>query len=165
MSITPPEILRQAKIFGGLPLNDRPDRADIADHMLRHGDVIVIATDGVWDNLSSQEVLHIVSKEMRALGAWQRTAETGYVVSDKIAGLVDPKLTSERTLQSVIAAAIVREAKSASMNSKRDGPFAKAVQREVPWERYQGGKIDDISVLAIISVDNTELPEQINTKL
>jgi protein phosphatase PTC7 len=165
MSITPPEILRQARIFGGLPLNDRPDRADIADHMLRHGDVTVIATDGVWDNLTSQDVLNIVSKDMRALGAWQRTAETGYIVSDKIAGLVDPKLTSERTLQSVIAAAIVREAKSASMNIKRDGPYAKAVQREVPWERYQGGKVDDISVLAIVSVDNTKLPGQISAKL
>lgn len=87
MSKTPPEIMTQAAIFGGLPLNDSPDQADITDEVLQQGDVVVFATDGVWDNLSAQDVLGIVSKVMRDMGAWDRTDEKGITVTDQIKDL------------------------------------------------------------------------------
>jgi protein phosphatase PTC7 len=160
ISITPPEILRQA----ALPLNDRPDRADLADHVLRHGDVLVLATDGVWDNLDAQEILRIVTKEMTSAGAWDRTQQ-GYVVIDNIVLLVEPKDGSERSLQNRIAATIVGEAKSASLDRKRDGPFAKAWKREAYLDPYHGGKADDICVLVVIPVDRTRVAQQNKVKL
>lgn len=165
MSITPPEILRQAIIFGGMPLHDGPERADLADHKLRHGDVLVLATDGVWDNLDAQEVLRIVTHEMSRAGAWERTVQRGYVVTNKIAEQVQSSSEPTRTLQNRIAAAIVGEAKNASMDSKRDGPFAKAWQREAPFDRYQGGKVDDITVLVIICVEQAMPKGQLKAKL
>jgi len=169
LSLTPPEILAQAKVFGGLPLNDNPDRADLADHMLRHGDVLVLATDGVWDNLHSQDILGIVSSLMRAFGAWRRTPDQGYIVSDTIGDLTNPsrapQLKLPGSLQWVLAAALVAEAKAASISQKRDGPFAKAMHKEYPYEPWHGGKVDDIAVLVVIPVDHTKIDQQLRAKL
>ncbi len=173
LSLTPPEILAQAMVFGGVPLNDKPDRADLADHMLRHGDVLILATDGVWDNLDSQHILSIVSHHMRTTGAWLRSQEEGYTISPVLSELVDLNLAPQKhnlrisetvdakqqlplatgTLQSVIAAAIVGEAKTASLNAKRDGPFAKEMQKQFPYDPWHGGKVDDISVLCVVAVE------------
>ncbi|MBA7493808.1 hypothetical protein ES702_04373 [subsurface metagenome] len=160
MSKTPPEIMTQAAIFGGLPLNDSPDRADLADNQLQDGDVVVFATDGVWDNLSAQDVLNIVSQVMRDRGAWEKTDDKGIVVKDQISTLVNsdqPPVDGKRqwSLQSVIASHIVGEAKIASQDRKRDGPFAKAVQREYPMERWHGGKVDDITALVLVAVEKS----------
>ena len=170
MSLTPPDILRQARIFGSMPLDDKPDRADLADHMLRHGDVLVLATDGVWDNLDSQDVLKIVSRIMRETGAWQLVPAKGYNISEKIGDLTHPERARELmqlqgSLQSVIAAEIVGEAKSAGLNQKRNGPFAKAVMKEYPYDPYQGGKPDDIAVLVVVPVDHSKLGNGIKAKL
>lgn len=163
LSKTPPEILTQAAIFGGLPLNDSPDRADVSDNQLQHGDIVVFATDGVWDNLSSQDILTIVSQQMRDTKAWERT-DKGLTVHDYLSSLVQTPPTAVQTngeskkwsLQSVIASHIVGEAKIASMDRKRDGPFAKAVQREYPMDRWHGGKVDDITALVLIAVENKQ---------
>lgn len=160
MSKTPPEIMTQAAIFGGLPLNDSPDRADLSDTQLQDGDVVVFATDGVWDNLSAQDVLNIVSQIMRDRGAWDKTEEKGIVVNtEQLSALVKTEQPVSQdgkrqwSLQSVIASHIVGEAKIASQDRKRDGPFAKAVQREYPMERWHGGKVDDITALVLVAVD------------
>ena len=157
MSLTPPDILRQSMMFGGTPLNDSPSKADTADHMLHHGDVLVLATDGVWDNLDAQDVLQIVSNIMRNSQAWERTRDSGYTVGEKLSGLVQrgqaEKHGLEGTLQATIAAAIVSEAKTAGLSKKRDGPFAKAVRKEFPGEGWAGGKADDIAVLVAVPVE------------
>ncbi|KAJ4575521.1 Protein phosphatase 2C 7 [Exophiala dermatitidis] len=169
LSLTPPEILAQAMIFGGVPLNDKPDRADLADHMLRHGDVLVLATDGVWDNLNSHDVLSIVSRTMRATGAWLRTPDQGDTISPVLGELVDKTTAMQKhklpaTLQSFLAATIVGEAKAASENSKRDGPFAKEMQKNFPFDPWHGGKVDDIAVLVAIPVDETKSQQDAKLK-
>ncbi len=169
MSLTPPDILRRAHMFGGVPLNDAPDRADLADHMLRHGDVLVLATDGVWDNLDAQDVLKIVSRIMRDTGAWKLDQSEGYVVAEKIGEMVkrdqvqQPKM--QGTLQAVLAAGIAGEAKTASIDQRRSGPFAKAVNKEYPNERWDGGKVDDIAVLVVVPIENGKTGQQIMAKL
>ena len=131
--------------------------------MLRHGDVLVLATDGVWDNLSSGEVLNIVSNEMRLRGAWRKEEGQGFVVTDKIASLT--RSGQAKTLQGIIAAAIVAEAKAASHNEQRDGPFAKEASRFYPHEPYHGGKVDDISVVVVIPVDSSKVDGSLKAKL
>ena len=156
LSVIPPRILAQQAIFGGSSIADTPAHAELAEHMLRHGDVLVLATDGVWDNLNSQEVLNIVSLQMRTFGAWEITRERGLVVTEKLASLTLPGSLDEKkpqqTLQGAIAAAVAGEAKLASLNDKRDGPFAKEVQRHYPDEGFHGGKVDDICVIVLLPV-------------
>ena len=43
-------------------INDSPDMASISSFDLREGDFIVIATDGLWDNLNESALLIEISK-------------------------------------------------------------------------------------------------------
>ncbi|ETN37279.1 uncharacterized protein HMPREF1541_08270 [Cyphellophora europaea CBS 101466] len=161
LSLTPPEILRQAHIFGGVPIDDKPGSAEDFDLGISHGDVLVLATDGVWDNLDAQDLLKIVGGIMRGSGAWElhgEHGEQGFAVSDHIRDLVSREKGSKEsqmpeTLQGILAATIVGEAKNASLNEKRDGPFAKALRKYYPEEGWRGGKVDDIAVLVIVGVE------------
>ena len=159
LSTVPPKILAQIKNFGGsAPFGDMPGDASVSSHRLQHGDVLVFATDGVWDNLTSQEVLDVVSSMMVQNGAW--TAPDGQAVN--VSNTL-PLLTAESAardgksamspLQVMLASEILKKAKDASVNTRRDGPFARAVQQAFPQERWHGGKIDDICVLVAIAVD------------
>ncbi len=157
LSIIPPKIIAQSAIFGGMPLSDLPEQAELSTAELRHGDVLILATDGVWDNLNPQEVLKIVGSQMRSHGAWIEKAEQGLIVSDDIAGLTKPgglgTKKGPQTIRGAIAAAVAGEAKLASINDRRDGPFAKEVQRYYPEEGYHGGKVDDICVIALLAAE------------
>ena len=169
LSITPPYILAQAAIFGGAPLADQPDKAELADHLLQHGDVLILATDGVWDNLNSQDVLSVVSSQMRRHNAWKRTPNEGFTVADTLAALTQPGGLGDgkprQTLQGVIAAAVAGEAKTQSMNARRDGPFAKEIQKNYPEDNFHGGKVDDICVIVLIPVENSIGVDDIRAKL
>lgn len=141
-----------------MPLRDWPRDASVTNHDVRHGDVLVFATDGVWDNLSSNELLQTVSRHMAGFQAWQ-TGEKGTTIGKGLKVLTEeggiPK-EKENTLQAMLAVAITGEAKAASLNSRRDGPFAKQVQRFYPHEDFHGGKVDDICVVVAVVVDAAE---------
>ena len=149
----PPKILALSKIFGGKQLSDSPKDSNCTDHQVRHGDVLVFATDGVWDNLSTRELLLIVNRQMSGFGAW-RTSENGTVVSKKLNDLTleggISKGGADDTLQTLLAVNIVGEAKAVSTNPKRDGPFAREVQKHYPQEDFHGGKVDDICVVVVV---------------
>ena len=143
-------------MFGGSPLSDYPRDASITRHQLRHGDVLVFATDGVWDNLSSIDVLRIVSRNMISFQAWE-VGDKGISVSDVVQNLTlsggIPK-EHEDALQTLLAISIAGEAKMASVDTTRDGPFAKEVHKLYPQEDYHGGKVDDICVVVAVVVKN-----------
>ena len=161
LSIVPPRILALSRAFGGGPLHDMPKDSSVTTHEVRHGDVLVFATDGVWDNLSPTDLLKLVSRQMMGFEAWVNSSK-GTEVSDKIYKLTEEDgiaLQVENTLQTNLAVNIVGEAKSASMNTKRDGPFAKEIHKYYPDEDWHGGKVDDIcAVIAIVIQDNKDLP-------
>ena len=150
----PPKILALSRLLGGKQLNDSPADSDDTAHQVRHGDILIFATDGVWDNLSQLELLKIASRQMTGFQAWV-TGDNGTEVSDALYELTQeggiPK-QHENTLQTLLAVNIVGEAKAASLNTRRDGPFAKEVQRHYPDENYHGGKVDDICVVVAVVV-------------
>jgi len=160
LSLIPPQMLAQAAVFGGAPLRDLPRDASVTHHDVRHGDVLVFATDGVWDNISPQEILGTVSRFMTTFRGWKTVGSAGMAGSKHLRRLTQPGGTGkagdteqdDHTLQSLIAAAITADAKAASMNTKRNGPFAKEVQKLYPEEGFRGGKVDDICVLVVIVV-------------
>lgn len=214
----------QASIFGGSYLEDLPRDAATTALRMQHGDVLVLATDGVFDNLNNQDILKIVSGRMLLTGAWTATPELGVGASDTLDRLTRPgglahilppqsfmvsspspslqsndsnssssnsnsisggsgpqsssssrdsstqvkekptppvsekekspsSPSSSFTLQSLLAAAIAGEAKLASIDLRRDGPFAKEAQRNYPSDWYRGGKVDDICVLVVVAVE------------
>lgn len=172
----PPKVLAQVERLGGkVPFTDMPADASVSSHRLRHGDVLVFATDGVWDNLSVEEVLERVSAGMVGYGAWGLTEEGGFEANRELEGLVggggrvegrvsvggevgermEGKDGKTMPLHTALAVDITAKAKAASVNMKRDGPFAKAVQAAYPRERFHGGKIDDICVVVLVAVDRS----------
>ncbi|KAI9719194.1 MAG: hypothetical protein M1828_006287 [Chrysothrix sp. TS-e1954] len=161
LSRLPPKILAQIEDFGGsAPFSDMPADASLSSHQLRHADVLVFATDGVWDNLTSQEILDQVSSSMIRTRAWLTPDFCGVQVSEKLPELTTSRLPTKtengsQSLQAILATDITAKAKAASVNPKRDGPFAKAVQQAYPGERFAGGKVDDICVVVAIALDES----------
>ena len=150
-----------SKAFGGEPLSDMPSAADVSTHSVRHGDVFVFATDGVWDNLSSDELLKAVSKQMMNWGAWvheEGKSDVGLGLEEltKEGGLLLGEGKGRSSLQTQLAVAVVGEAKAASVDQKRDGPFAREVQKHYPAENWHGGKVDDICVVIAVVVEGSK---------
>ncbi|KAL3953768.1 hypothetical protein ACCO45_011724 [Purpureocillium lilacinum] len=164
LSLIPPRLAARMAAFGGTQLSDLPRDADVTQHYLRHGDVLIFATDGVLDNLFNQDILRIASRVMVSSGAWQMTNAGGVRCADSIDTLTRTRTgdspsegSPERTvtLQSLLATELVGAAKSASVNTKIDGPFAKEVQKYYPHEQWRGGKVDDICVVvAVVSEES-----------
>lgn len=159
LSKTPHRMMVQMAVFGGpSTLSDLPKVSSVTHHRVRHGDVLVFATDGVWDNLSPQDVLGIVSRNMVELGAWvdnEGALEVGQELS-KLAQAEIHQQANQTSLQAKLAIAIAKEAKETSLNTRRDGPFAKEVQRHYPGENWHGGKPDDIATLVALVVGESE---------
>ncbi|KAL2814819.1 phosphatase 2C-like domain-containing protein [Aspergillus granulosus] len=188
LSIIPPRMRQQASIFGGAYLEDFPRDAITTALNLQHGDVLILATDGVFDNLNNQDILKLVTSRMLYTNAWTACKSPNAEITpasseallaltgpDGLSAFLPPSSSGSKppskpdgsdksatapnlhdatyTLQSLIAATIASEAKLASMDFRRDGPFAKEAQRYYPGDYYRGGKVDDITVLVIVAVE------------
>ncbi|RYO91329.1 hypothetical protein DL766_002000 [Monosporascus sp. MC13-8B] len=152
LSIVPASMLARAAAFGGAQLCDYPKDADLTRHNLKHGDILIFASDGVWDNLFNQDILRISSRLMIGSGAWRTSDGGGIRVVDNLAPYTQAEESAQRpmTLQSALALEITGAAKAASTNRRVDGPFAKEVQKYYPQENWHGGKIDDICVVVVV---------------
>ncbi|KAK0632345.1 phosphatase 2C-like domain-containing protein [Immersiella caudata] len=164
LSVVPPSMLLRAAAFGGAQLMDQPRDAEVTRLGLRHGDVVIFASDGLWDNLFNQDILRIVSRTMAKVGAWAST-ESGVQVSSDLRQYTqlpaaDANQQADKrsvvTLQSLLATEIVGAAKSASLNRKLDGPFAKEVSKYYPHEKWHGGKEDDICAVVVVVSEEAE---------
>lgn len=170
LSIIPPSILRRMQAFGGTQLADLPGDAEVFRHSLRHGDVLVFATDGVWDNLFNQDILRIVSAAMTKTGAWLDSEAGAIQVRPDLSGLTDTTAAEDTgkvpsTLQGLIATGITTAARAASVNTKLNGPFAKEVKKYYPQETWHGGKVDDICVVAVVVSENKGEDAPVKSKL
>jgi protein phosphatase PTC7 len=158
LSKTPQRMLVQMAVFGGpSTLSDLPKESSVTNHRVRHGDVLLFATDGVWDNLSPQDALSIVSRSMLDLGAWVENdgvIEVGPELP-RLAQADSDRKADGASLQAKLAISIAREAKETSLNTRRDGPFAKEVQKHYPNEDWHGGKPDDIAAVVAVVVENS----------
>ncbi|KAK2740388.1 hypothetical protein FQN57_006128 [Myotisia sp. PD_48] len=183
LAVMPPLMRMQTAMFGGKQYEDLPQDANITNCSVQHGDVLVLATDGVFDNLNNQDVLKLVTSRMMRTGAWHGTADMGISATDKLDALTKPgglgtvyqrskrpksqgipsdtnneteldRRTRGHTLQALLAVTIAGEAKIASMDFRRDGPFAKEFHRYRPWDHWRGGKPDDICVVVLVAVED-----------
>lgn len=169
LSIVPPGIAARMAAFGGSQLSDLPRDADLARLDVRHGDVLVLATDGLLDNLFNHDILRVASRIMVSSGAWNMAKSGELRVADTLDPLTMPRRASDSfdedkrakivTLQSLLATELVAAAKQASMDTKRDGPFAKEVQKHYPQDGWRGGKVDDICVVVAVVSDGPQGPK------
>jgi len=166
------EMQAQRAIFGGsVAISEKPTAADDTSHALRQGDVVVFASDGLWDNLSSMDVLGVISSLMEKEGLWAAARQLGSETEEALVNgrhlqeLPASKSGSPIDLAGRLAYAVLKEAKTASLDRKRDGPFAREVRRNFPREDYRGGKVDDITVVVCIAVESTAQHAPMKAKL
>ena len=140
------------ELFGNEHFAEQPQDADVYKHPVAHGDVFILATDGVWDNLSPEDVLKIVSAIMLKAKAWEVDRQGIARVGPGLAA--DLGAEGGEDLSMTLATAIAKEAKECGWNSRRDGPFAKEVKKQYPFENWRGGKPDDICVIVGVVIED-----------
>ena len=97
---------------------DDPAKADLKMHEVYHNDIIVVGTDGLFDNLFDVRIIELIKPFVR---------------------------TSDSILDMALVAEIVaKEAEKFSKNQGYMSPFAKTARDH--FYDYVGGKPDDITV-------------------
>lgn len=118
-----------------IPPDVRPDSAADCEHYqlpVLAGDLVLLYTDGLSDNLFEHEILEVVERALARDGE-----DVGGAPPGSMALLVDP----ER-----LACELVAAAKARSIDPLAAAPFSEACSRH--GLRHQGGKQDDITVIA-----------------
>jgi protein phosphatase PTC7 len=111
---------------------DNPRCAETHKHQLKDGDLIILATDGLWDNLTDDEILKVTNK---------------YSQSQK------------EFLPSNLAKYIAEKTSILCLKKDYESPFSKrAKQLNIPFE---GGKPDDITVIVARVSQLSELQKDI----
>ncbi|EPX73915.1 serine/threonine protein phosphatase Azr1 [Schizosaccharomyces octosporus yFS286] len=100
-----------------------PYMSDLTKHQLHNGDLVILATDGVFDNLDSRSVLEIANRAL---------SETS----------IDGDFT-KRLADSICDTAVTN-----SKNTKWISPFAKAARNY--GLKFRGGKVDDTTVTCML---------------
>lgn len=98
---------------------DDPAKAETQTHDVRNGDIIIMGSDGLWDNLFDVKVIELVRPFLRDADV-----------------LADPEL---------VAQVIAEEAEKYSLQQHYVSPFAKGAREH--YYDYVGGKPDDITVI------------------
>lgn len=101
------------------------------------GDLIIIATDGLWDNLFESEIMEIAAFEEERIWRMENNSN-----GTRGKSLIDP---SNESSSLYIAETLVKEAKKASISTNRDSPFS--IEARKHGITHLGGKEDDITVI------------------
>ena len=110
----------------GSQSGDRPSDAAVATHDVYDNDILVLATDGFFDNLHTHEIVNTCRQHTTTSKDATTTAS------------VDANALAEQ---------LCKEAYAAASDSKRDTPFSQYCRRY--GKRHTGGKMDDISVVIV----------------
>ncbi|KAI8643279.1 phosphatase 2C-like domain-containing protein [Parasitella parasitica] len=111
-------------------VTDMPKDADTKSFFLKDGDLILLATDGYFDNMYSEETLELINQGM---GPILKSSQDDELVTATIRGL---------------AKTLTDRARRLSLNPKRLSPWAKAAQAH--GSNYRGGKVDDITCIVTL---------------
>jgi protein phosphatase PTC7 len=111
-------------------VTDLPKDADTKSFFLKDGDLILLATDGYFDNMYSEETLELINDGMKPV---LENGDDNELVTATIRGL---------------AKTLTDRARRLSLNPKRLSPWAKAAQAH--GSNYRGGKVDDITCIVTL---------------
>ncbi|OBZ89198.1 Protein phosphatase PTC7 [Choanephora cucurbitarum] len=112
-------------------VTDLPKDADTKSFFLKEGDLILLATDGYFDNMYAEETLELINEGMKPI------SESSNADDELITATI-------RTL----AKTLTDRARRLSLNPKRLSPWAKAAQAH--GSNYRGGKVDDITCIVTL---------------
>lgn len=110
---------------------ETPSDADTASIPIMPGDLIIMGTDGLFDNLDLNEIVDIVVQ-------WEKEN------FPSASGANDGSIRGHSAMQ-LLAEKLVKTARELSLDTSRDGPFAVlAKENDIMWG---GGMPDDTTVV------------------
>lgn len=112
-------------------VTDLPKDADTKSFFLKDGDLIVLATDGYFDNVYAEETLELIQEGMKPI--WENQEDDDELVTATIRNL---------------AKTLTDRARRLSLNPMRMSPWAKEARAHGNY--YKGGKIDDITCIVTL---------------
>ncbi|KAG1049264.1 hypothetical protein G6F43_008396 [Rhizopus delemar] len=128
----------------GLLSRDQPQDAQSFTVKLEKGDIIIMATDGLYDNLFDKDILRLVSHHVQS-----NTIPATQHRSARVRNL-QPQL---------LADILANSAKEVSETKYRiDTPFQRRAMKE--GLLMEGGKLDDISVIVAVVKDCEDSPDR-----
>lgn len=104
---------------------DNPKSAEVKNHEVIHNDIIILGSDGLWDNISSNNIIKLMMKYFE-------------IKEDKS----DSVLTTDLKNSQAISEMLTKTAETLSLDSSYKSPFA-----ERSRGLYHGGKHDDITII------------------
>ncbi|KAH7049688.1 phosphatase 2C-like domain-containing protein [Linnemannia elongata] len=113
---------------------DMPKDAAQTTHQLQDGDVIVLATDGFWDNVFTKEAIELVDREL------------GDVIQQTKGGLAQGASVEDVVGRvRALSQRLTNTARRFSLDQKRRTPFSQSARHI-----RSGGKVDDITVIVTL---------------
>ncbi|KAF9574189.1 hypothetical protein EC968_007284 [Mortierella alpina] len=130
-------------------VQDLPKDAVQTSHQLQDGDVIVLATDGFWDNVFTKEAIELVDRELGDIVSYSKHRNGERTPNER-----EAVLSAEEILARVRALSkrLTNTARRFSLDVKRNTPFSQGA-RHISC----GGKVDDITVIVTL-VRATTMP-------
>ncbi|KZO91738.1 hypothetical protein CALVIDRAFT_541634 [Calocera viscosa TUFC12733] len=143
---------KQAFKKGNRPILDKPADADVWECTLRHGDVVLLYTDGLSDNIFASHMLELSllsqSYSPSRSGAGAAAGDEASLASES-----EPGVEAAESLQAKrLARMCVEHARKAMVDVGVLTPFELSAKSEGGWEWWDwiGGKIDDVTVIAVV---------------
>ncbi|KAI8604866.1 phosphatase 2C-like domain-containing protein [Dissophora ornata] len=116
---------------------DMPKDAAQTAHQLQDGDVIVLATDGFWDNVFTQEAIELVDRELGDV-IMHSKKNSGSAGSHGLDGDIVGRVRA-------LSQRLTNTARRFSLDQKRRTPFSQGARHI-----RSGGKVDDITVIVTL---------------
>jgi protein phosphatase PTC7 len=138
---------------------ESPSDADTASIPVLPGDILVLATDGLFDNVDLNEIVEEVSQWQKQFfvtdssSAGSAGASGAVSASGEKEDLRLPSSKGNEAMQA-LATRLVKMARTFSLDNSRDSPFALlAKENDIMWG---GGMPDDTTVVVarVVSVNN-----------
>lgn len=119
---------------------------------LRPGDLVLAATDGLWDNLYDDDVLRLVASDVRVV--WASAARHGLLDENLARASRDPRsFDPTADVLDYMAAVLADAAVALFDDATRTTPFT--VEARAAGFKHDGGKADDVTVVLGLVVDGT----------
>ncbi|KAI9305752.1 phosphatase 2C-like domain-containing protein [Cunninghamella echinulata] len=129
----------------GTHSRDKPRHADAFTVKIEKGDIVIMATDGLFDNVFDRDILDLIQQQLIPY-----SSSSSSLLYRRHQQYIQPQL---------IANTLATHAKNISESNRSvDTPFQKRAMNEgIP---FIGGKADDISVLVAIVDDCEDSPDR-----
>lgn len=128
----------------GLRSRDQPSHAQSFTVKVKKGDIIVMGSDGLYDNLFDKDILELVRK---------------HVLAHTIPGTPQRPPRVRNLQPQILSDILANAAKEVSEASRRvDTPFQRRAMAEGIY--VEGGKADDISVVVAVVKDLEDSPDR-----